>query len=93
MLLFDRKRKTKETRRHRAILALLICTAVLNDLERRQSPNFSTFNEPNNRFQGTNFAKLCSLAGRCDNDNPIPISFLAHIGCLKIPAQVRGKAE
>jgi hypothetical protein len=49
-----------------------------------QSPNFQTFQEPKNRFQGTNSARLHSLAGRYDN--PIPIQFLAHIDCLKIPA-------
>jgi hypothetical protein len=50
-----------------------------------QSPNFSTFKEPKNRFQETNSAKLCSLAGRYDN--PIPTRFLAPIDCLKIPTQ------
>ncbi len=46
--------------------------------------------EPNNLFQGTNAARLCSsLAGRYDN--PIPTRFLAPIDCLKIPAQ-EGKA-
>jgi hypothetical protein len=49
-----------------------------------QSPNF--FKEPKNRFQGTNSARLCSLAGRYDN--PIPTRFLAPIDCLKISAQV-----
>jgi hypothetical protein len=39
-----------------------------------------------NRFQGSNSASLCSLAGRCDN--PIPIRFLAPIDCSKIPALV-----
>ncbi len=39
---------------------------------------------PRNRFQGTNSASLCSLAGRYDN--PIPTRFLAPIECLKIPA-------
>jgi hypothetical protein len=37
-----------------------------------------------NRFQGTNSARLCSLAGRYDN--PIPSRYLAPINCLKIPA-------
>jgi hypothetical protein len=37
-----------------------------------------------NRFQETNSASLCSLAGRYDN--PIAPRFLAPIGCLKIPA-------
>jgi hypothetical protein len=39
------------------------------------SPNFQTFKEPKNRFQGTNAARLCSLAGRYDN--PVPTLFLA----------------
>jgi len=34
-------------------------------------------------FQGTHFARLCSLAGRYDNT--IPTLFLALIRCLKIP--------
>ncbi len=51
-----------------------------------QSPNFKTFKEPKNQFQGTNSAMLCSLAGRYNN--PIPTRFLAPIDCLKIPAQV-----
>ncbi len=38
-----------------------------------------------NRFQGTNSARLCSLAGRYDNF--IPSRFLAPIDYLKIPAQ------
>jgi hypothetical protein len=38
-----------------------------------------------NRFQGTNSARLHSLAGRYDNH--IPTWFLAPIECLKIPAQ------
>jgi hypothetical protein len=42
-----------------------------------QSPNFKTFKETKNRFQGTNSARLCSLAGRYDN--PIPTRFLAPI--------------
>jgi hypothetical protein len=48
-------------------------------------PEFLTFKEPKNRFQGTNSARLSSLAGRYDN--PIPTRFLALIDCLKIPAQ------
>ncbi len=35
--------------------------------ETNQSPNFLTFKEPKNRFQGTNSARLCSLVGRYDN--------------------------
>jgi hypothetical protein len=38
-----------------------------------------------NRFQGTNSARLCNLAGWYAN--PIPSRFLAPIDCLKIPAQ------
>ncbi len=34
--------------------------------EATQSPNFYTFKEPRNRFQGINSASLCSLAGRYD---------------------------
>jgi hypothetical protein len=48
------------------------------------SPNFETFKEPKNRFQGISSDWLCSLAGRYDN--PIPTEFLALIDCLKIPA-------
>ncbi len=50
------------------------------------SPYFSTFMEPGNRFQGKNYASLCSLPGRYDN--PIPPRFLAPIDCLKTPALV-----
>ncbi len=51
----------------------------------RESPNFVlTFKEPKNRFQGTNFARLCSLVGQYDNH--ISTRFLAPIDCLKIPA-------
>ncbi len=49
----------------------------------RLSPNFQTFMEPRNRFQGMNSASLCSLAGQYDN--PIPPRFLATIDSLKIP--------
>jgi hypothetical protein len=45
---------------------------------------FLSFKEPKNRFQGTNSARLCSVAGRYDN--PIPTRILAPINCLKIPA-------
>ncbi len=38
-----------------------------------------------NRFQGIDFASLCSLAGRYDY--PIPTRFLVPIDFLKIPAQ------
>ncbi len=46
------------------------------------SPNFQTFKEPRNRFQGTD-PPACSLAGWYDS--PIPTRFLAPIDCLKIP--------
>ncbi len=42
---------------------------------RNQSPNFLTFKEPRNRFQGINSASLWILAGQYDN--PIPSRFLA----------------
>jgi hypothetical protein len=37
-----------------------------------------------NRLQGTNSARLCSLAGKFGN--PVPTRFLAPIDYLKIPA-------
>ena len=40
--------------------------------------------ESKNRFQGIDYASLCSLAGRYNN--PIPTWFLAPIDCSKIPA-------
>ncbi len=46
----------------------------ITEEELGQSPNFQTFKEPKNWFQGTNSAMLCSMAGR-------------YIDCLKIPAQ------
>jgi hypothetical protein len=49
---------------------------------RKQSPNFLTFKELKNRFQGTNSARMCSLAVLYDN----PTRFPAPIDCLKIPA-------
>jgi hypothetical protein len=61
----------------------------INSVRKNESENseheFLNFKEPKNRFQGTNFARLCSLAGRYDN--PIPTQFLAPKGCLKIPAR------
>jgi hypothetical protein len=42
--------------------------------------------EPKNRFQGTNSARLCSLAGQYDNT--ISTQFLAPIDYLKIPVLV-----
>ena len=53
-----------------------------------QRPIFYIFKEPRTRFQGTNSASLCSLAGRYDN--PIPTRFLAPIDCFKIPALFLG---
>jgi hypothetical protein len=53
---------------------------------RFQSTNFETFKEPKNLFQGTDSARLCSLAGRYDH--PIASRFLAPIDCLKIQAQI-----
>ena len=49
-------------------------------------PEFLTFKEAKNRFQGTNSARqcTCSLAGRYDH--PIPTRFQAPIDCLTIPA-------
>ncbi len=41
--------------------------------------------EPRNRFQGTNSASQCSLAGQYNN--PIPTRFLVPKVCLKIPAR------
>ena len=52
---------------------------------RVQSPNFQTFNEPSNRFQGINSASLCSLAGLYVN--PIPMQSLAPTDWLKNPPQ------
>ncbi len=49
------------------------------------NPIFKAFQEPKNRFQGTNSARLCSLAGHYDN--PISSRSLATIDCLKISAQ------
>ncbi len=54
---------------------------------RKFSPNFKTFEEPKNRFQGPNSFRLCSLA--CRYDNLIPTRFLAPIDCLKIPTQMK----
>jgi hypothetical protein len=54
-----------------------------------QSPNFLTFKEPKNRFQGTNSARLCSLAGRYDN--PIPTRFLATNRLFKNSSTVCNK--
>jgi len=46
---------------------------------------FKLLRRAKNQFQGTNSARLCSLAGRYDNS--IRTRFLAPKGCLKIPAQ------
>ncbi len=51
-----------------------------------QSPNFQTFQEPKNRFQGTNSTRLHSLVGQYDN--PVPTRFLAPVDCIKIPTQL-----
>ena len=51
-------------------------------------PEFLTFKKPKNRFQGTNSARLCSLASRYDN--PIPSRFLAPVDGLKISDQDSG---
>jgi hypothetical protein len=51
-----------------------------------QSPNFEFLKKPKNRFQGTNSARLSSLA--CRYDNPISSRSLVSIDCLKIPAQI-----
>ncbi len=56
-----------------------------------QSPNYYTYKEPRNRFQGINSASLCILAGRYDN--PLPTRFLAPIEWLKIPALAMGGSE
>jgi hypothetical protein len=61
--------------------ARLHCSIPGNTDNRVQSPNFKTFKELRNRFQGVSSADLCSLAGRYDN--PIPIRFLAPIDCIK----------
>ncbi len=45
---------------------------------RTEPKNFLTFKDPKNRFQGTNYARLCSLYNK-----PIPIRVLAPIDCLK----------
>jgi hypothetical protein len=48
--------------------------------------------ELKNRFQGIDFASLCSLAGRYDK--PIPTRFLASMDRSKIPAlMIRSEAE
>jgi hypothetical protein len=68
---------------------LLYTCIHTQELAPNQSPDFLTFKEPKNRFQGTSSARLCtvcSLMGRYDN--PIPTWFLAPVDCLKIPAQV-----
>ncbi len=56
--------------------------ALLQEIKKRfgplldvQSPNFKTFKELKNWFQGTNSARLCSLADQYDN--PILTWFLA----------------
>ncbi len=53
-------------------------------LDKTLNTEFLNYNEPKNRFQGINYASLCSLAGRYEN--LIPTRFLAPIDCLKISA-------
>ncbi len=53
---------------------------------KRTEPEFLTFKEPRNLFQGIDSAILCSPAGRYDNLIPSP--FLAPTDCLKIPAHL-----
>jgi hypothetical protein len=55
----------------------LFCEKLGYDMsdDAKTEPEFYTFKEPKNRFQGTNSALLCSLSGRYDN--PIPTRFLA----------------
>jgi hypothetical protein len=52
----------------------LIKTLIL-----KAEPEFLTFKEPRNRFQGINSASPCSLAGRYDS--PISTRFLAPLDC------------
>jgi hypothetical protein len=63
---------------------------LTNKLEKKstaiqQNPNFLTFREPKNIFQGINSASICNLAGQYDN--LIPTRLLVPTDCLKIPAQ------
>ncbi len=53
-------------------------------------PECLNFQGAQDRLQGTNSARLESLAGRYDN--PMPSGFLAPIDCLKIPAQYTKEA-
>jgi hypothetical protein len=59
-------------------LYLLFCSIL--------SPNFLTFLEPRNLFQGINSTSLCSLAGRYES--PISTRLLANIDYLKTLALV-----
>jgi hypothetical protein len=67
----------------------------INSVRKNESENseheFLNFKEPQNRFQGSNSARLCSLAGRYDD--PIPTQFLALKDYLKIPAQEKGGGQ
>ncbi len=67
------------------------CTTNLFDVSACQSPNFLTFKEPRNRFQGINSASQCILAGRYDNH--IPTRFLAPIVFLKLQHRLHRLAE
>ncbi len=67
-----------------ACLSKLTIERGWNPIRRQLSPCFLTFKEPRNRFQDTNSARLCSLAGRYDK--PINTRLLAPIDYLKIPA-------
>jgi hypothetical protein len=62
-----------------------LCHEALGKHSIHQSPNFKTFKEVKNRFQGISSASICNLADRYDN--PIPTLFLASKDCLKIPAE------
>jgi hypothetical protein len=54
--------------------------------DRKPSPNFKTFKEPQESIPRINSANLCSLAARYDN--PIPTRFLVPIVGLKLPPPV-----
>ncbi len=60
------------------------CIIIGTPQKPEHEPEFYTFMESRNRFQGIDYASLCSLAGRYDN--PLPTRFIAHIECSKIPA-------
>ncbi len=62
----------------------LLLNTIYNGRSKNPEPEFVNVKEPRNRYQGTNAARLCSLAGRYDN--PSPTRFLATADCLKISA-------